>query len=73
LNETPRIDAAAGRRDDRGAQQKAMPVVGFLGVGSPGPFAPYVAAFHQGLNETGFVEGKDLAIEYRWADGHYDR
>src|SRR5271165_5142517 len=50
-----------------------MPVIGFLGVGSPGPFAPYVAAFHQGLNETGFVEGKDLAIEYRWADGHYDR
>jgi len=55
------------------AQQKAMPVVGFLGVGSPGPFAPYVAAFHQGLNETGYAEGKDLAIEYRWADGHYDR
>jgi putative ABC transport system substrate-binding protein len=55
------------------AQQKAMPVIGFLGVSSPGPTSSYVAAFHRGLSETGYVEGQTLAIEYRWAEGHYDR
>jgi putative tryptophan/tyrosine transport system substrate-binding protein len=55
------------------AQQKAMPVIGFLDIGSPGPGAPYLAAFHQGLSETGYVEGQNLAIEYRWAEGHYER
>src|SRR5258707_10640446 len=55
------------------AQQKAMPVIGWLGSGSPGPFAPFVAAFHQGLSETGYVEGQNAAIEYRWAEGRYDR
>jgi putative ABC transport system substrate-binding protein len=55
------------------AQQKAMPVVGFLHFASPGPFAPFVAAFRKGLAETGYVEGQNLAIEYRWAEGRYDR
>jgi len=55
------------------AQQKAMPVIGFLGSESPGPYAPFVAAFRQGLSETGYVEGQNLAIEYRWAEDHYDR
>jgi len=55
------------------AQQKVMPVIGFLGSTSPGPYATHVAAFHQGLNETGYVEGLNVTIEYRWAEGDYDR
>jgi putative ABC transport system substrate-binding protein len=55
------------------AQQKAMPVIGYLNSASPGPNALNVAAFHQGLGEAGYVEGQNLAIEYRWAEGHYDR
>jgi len=51
------------------AQQKAMPVIGYLSIGSPDP----LAAFRQGLNETGYVEGQNLAIESRWAEGRYDR
>jgi putative ABC transport system substrate-binding protein len=50
-----------------------MPVIGFLGGTSPGPYAPFVATFHQGLGETGYVEGQNVAIEYRWAEGRYDR
>jgi putative ABC transport system substrate-binding protein len=51
------------------AQQKAMPVIGYLGSESPGPMAPLVAAFLQGLSETGYVDGQNVAIEYRWAGG----
>ena len=53
------------------AQQKAMPVIGYLNTSSSGP--PLVAAFKQGLSETGYVEGHNVAIEYYSADGHYDR
>jgi putative ABC transport system substrate-binding protein len=56
-----------------GAQEKAMPVIGFLHFASPGPFALYVVAFRQGLSETGYVEGENLRIEFRWAEGRYDR
>jgi putative tryptophan/tyrosine transport system substrate-binding protein len=55
------------------AQKKAMPVIGYLGSASPGPNAPNLAAFSKGLSETGYVEGQNLAIEYRWAEGRYDR
>jgi putative tryptophan/tyrosine transport system substrate-binding protein len=56
-----------------GAQQSAVPVIGFLNSGTRGGFAHFLAAFHQSLNEAGFVEGRNVAIEYRWAEGRYDR
>jgi len=55
------------------AQQPTMPIVGFLNSASPTPFAHLVAAFRKGLGEAGFVEGRNVAIEFRWAEGHYDR
>ena len=55
------------------AQQPAMPVIGFLSGASPQLYAHVVAAFRQGLREVGYVEGQSIAIEYRWAEGQYDR
>src|ERR1700730_15322424 len=55
------------------AQQPAMPVVGFMHILSPDNVPHYVAGFRQGLKEQGFIEGQNLAIEYRWAYGEYDR
>jgi putative tryptophan/tyrosine transport system substrate-binding protein len=55
------------------AQQKAMPLIGYLSSGSASSVGPNLPAFHQGLGETGYVEGQNLAIDYRWAEGSYDR
>jgi len=55
------------------AQQQKMPVVGFLNGGSPDGYAPYVTGFLRGLNETGYVEGKNVTVDYRWARGQYER
>ena len=55
------------------AQQRAIPVIGFLNSASPGPMTPFVAAFLQSLSEAGYVEGRNVTIDYRWAEGHYDR
>jgi len=55
------------------AQQRAMPVIGFLNTGSPDTDLPFVVAFRQGLGDAGFVEGQNVAMEHRWAEGHYDR
>jgi putative ABC transport system substrate-binding protein len=53
--------------------QQAMPVIGFFNVASPEGYSKYVAAFRGGLKEGGYVEGQNVSIEYRWAEGHYDR
>src|SRR5262245_15353873 len=54
------------------AQQQPMPVIGFLNGGVEG-YAPYLIGFRQGLKTAGYIEGQNIAIEYRWAEGRYDR
>jgi putative tryptophan/tyrosine transport system substrate-binding protein len=54
-------------------QRQPLPVIGFLHLGSPGDWRDSVAAFHRGLAETGYVEGRNVAVEYRWAEDHVDR
>src|SRR5215471_17712551 len=55
------------------AQQPKMQVIGYLGSSSPEREREFVAAFHKGLAETGYAEGRNLAIDYRWAEDHNDR
>jgi ABC transporter substrate binding protein len=55
------------------AEQPVMPVIGFLSSASADGYKPFVAAYRNGLNEAGFVEGRNIAIEFRWAEGQYDR
>ncbi len=65
--------AAVGWPLVAGAEQTVSPVIGFLHFGSPQPFAFQVAAFEQGLKVSGYADGQNVAIEYRWAEGQYDR
>src|ERR1700732_2669955 len=67
------LGGAAGWPLAARAQQPAMPVIGFLHVGAPEPRTNLVAAFRRGLSEAGFVDGRDVLIEYRWAQDQSDR
>jgi putative ABC transport system substrate-binding protein len=55
------------------SQQKTIPVIGFLGIATAAVYAPWLAAFRRGLADTGYIEGQNLSIEYRWAEDRVDR
>jgi ABC-type uncharacterized transport system substrate-binding protein len=65
--------AAAWPLAARAQQQSAMPVIGVLGGHTRAQWQPFLTAFHQGLKQVGYIEGENVASEYRWAEGHYDR
>ena len=67
------LGGAAARGRWRGAQQPAMPVVGFINAGSADASARLWTAFRKGLGETGYVEGQNVTVEYHWLEGQYDR
>jgi putative tryptophan/tyrosine transport system substrate-binding protein len=67
------IGGAAAWPHGARAQQQALPVIGFLSGGAEGPLRSTTAAFHQGLGESGFIEGRNVEILYRWAETHNDR
>jgi ABC-type uncharacterized transport system substrate-binding protein len=67
------LGGAAARPLAARAQQPAVPVVGFLGAGARGPLREQIAAFQEGLNESGYIEGQNVAVEYRFAEGQFDR
>lgn len=68
-----RIAGAAAAWPHVARAQQAAPVIGFIDAGAQIVNASFVAAFRDGLRETGFVEGENVTIEYRWANGEYDR
>jgi putative tryptophan/tyrosine transport system substrate-binding protein len=67
------LGGALAWSDDVRSQEPRLPVIGFLNPGSPDRFAPLLDAFRQGLNDGGYVEGRNVAIEYRWANGQLAR
>src|SRR5262249_1297749 len=67
------LGSAVGLLHVAAAQQKTMPVIGYLHFASPGSKSQFLDALRQGLSESGYVEGQNVALEYRWAQGNYDR
>ena len=67
------VGSAAAWAHAARAEQSEMPIIGFLNSASPQPFANYVSGFRVGLKQTGYMDGQNVNIEFRWAEGHYDR